>query len=91
MFVFCIGSLTCNLFARKTLCLCSVLGHWRGICLLVNPMFVFCLGSPGVAFVCSQTPMFCVLSWVTDVAFVCSKTHMFCVLSWITGVAFVCS
>ena len=43
MCVFCLGSLARYWFARKPVCMyiyvcmCSVLGHWRGIGLLVNP------------------------------------------------------
>ena len=61
MYVFCLGSLARYWFARKPdciyVCVCSGLGHWRGIGLLVNPnvyMYV------------------CVLSWVTGAVLVCS-------------------
>ena len=61
MYVFCLGSLARHWFARKPeciyVCMCSVLGHWRGIGLLVNPnvyMYV------------------CVLAWVTGAALACS-------------------
>ena len=40
MYVFCLGSLARHWLARKPeciyVCMCSVLGHWRGIGLLVK-------------------------------------------------------
>ena len=108
LYVFCLGSLVRYWLARKPeyiyVCVCSVLYHWRGIGLLVNP-FVYMY--------------VCVLSWVTCAALACSQTTLMyiclyvfclgslvrywlarkpeyiyvcvCILSWVTSAVLACS
>ena len=83
MYVFCLGSLARHWFARKPVCIyvcmCSVLGHWRGIGLLVPECIYVCM--------CSVLG-----HWRGIGLLVNPYVYMYvCVLSWVTGAALVCS
>ena len=93
-----------RMYVYMCICMCSVLGHWRGIGLLVSLyvciyMYVFCLGSLA-RYWFARKPVcmyiyICMCSvlghWRGIGLLVNPNVYMYvCVLSWVTGAALVC-